>query len=53
MIPWFVAALAQRIARRFGFDVYTRATVGRFGCDRIYFVRRGEFGPLLSNRPKR
>lgn len=46
MIPWVLVAAIDAIAWRVGFQTYVRAVGGpgwhrgRFGADRIYFVRR-------------
>lgn len=42
MIPLFVVSLIDRAAKLFGYQVVCRATVGRFGVDRIYVHKPGE-----------
>lgn len=55
MIPWFIVSIIDFIAWRFGYQTYVQAQggpgwhCGRFGAERIYFIRRIPGEP----RPKR
>lgn len=46
MIPWFLIAMIDAVARRLGWQTYVVAAGGsglhrgRFGADRIFFIRR-------------
>lgn len=41
MIPWFVTRFLARLGRLFGYEMWSRATIGRPGADSVHFVRPG------------
>jgi hypothetical protein len=51
MIPWFVVHALGWIGERFGYQSYVTATQGRWGADRLHFIRNPNGGRVRRLKP--